>query len=81
MHLQNGCGEDWYKKKNMSGGVELYFTSVIECKQVEVPEKVAVDVLHLLLISNEADFDKAKGEVEPHWQIHFGGQGQGAGHC
>ena len=44
-------------------------------------EKVVVGVLHLSLMSGEADFDKAKGEVEACWQIYLGGQGQGEGHC
>ena len=38
-------------------------------------------VLCLLLMSGEADFNEAKGEVEAHWQIYLGGQGQGEGHC
>ena len=50
------------------------------CWRVEA-EKFAVGVLCLLLMSGEAVFDEAKGEVEAHWQIHLGGQGQGAGHC
>ena len=38
-------------------------------------------VLHLSLMCGEADFDKAKGEVEAHWQIYLGGpEGQGEGH-
>ena len=44
-------------------------------------EKVVVGVLHLSLMSGEADFDEAKGEVEARWQIYLGGQGQGQGHC
>ena len=44
-------------------------------------EKVVVGVLRLSLMSGEADFDDAKGEVEAHWQIYLGGQGQGEGHC
>ena len=38
-------------------------------------------VLHLSLMCGEADFDKAKGEVEAHCQIFLGGpEGQGEGH-
>ena len=44
-------------------------------------EKVVVGVLCLSLMSGEADFDEAKGEVEARWQIYLGGQGQGQGHC
>ena len=44
-------------------------------------EKVVVGVLCLSLMSGEADFDKAKGEVDAHWQIYLGGQGQGEGYC
>ena len=45
-------------------------------------EKVVVGVLRLSLISGEADFDKANGDVESHWQIYLGGpEGQGKGHC
>ena len=44
-------------------------------------EKVVVGVLRLSLMSGEADFDEAKGEVEARWQIYSGGQGQGQGHC
>ena len=43
-------------------------------------EKVVVGVLHLSLMSGGGDFDEAKGEVEAHWQIYLGGQGQGQGH-
>ena len=42
--------------------------------------KAAVGFLCLLLMSGEADFNEAKGEVGAHWQIHLEGQGQGAGH-
>ena len=38
-------------------------------------------LLSLSLMSGEADFDGAKGEVEAHWQIYLGGQGQGEGRC
>lgn len=68
------------EKENTSVGVDSYFTSVGGCKKAEA-EKVAVGVLRLLLMSGEADFDEAKGEVEAHWQIRLGRQGQGAGHC
>jgi len=69
------------EKENTSVGVDSYFASVGGCKEAEA-EKVAVGVLRLLLMSVEADlFDEAKGEVEAHWQIRLGGQGQGAGHC
>ena len=45
-------------------------------------EKVVVGVLRLSLMSGEADFHEAKGEVEAHWQIYLGGpEGQGEGHC
>ena len=45
-------------------------------------EKVVVGVLCLSLMSGEADFDEATGEVEGHWQIYLGGpEGQGEGHC
>ena len=45
-------------------------------------EKVVVGVpIRLSLMSGEADFDDAKGEVEAHWQIYLGGRGQGEGHC
>ena len=80
MHLKNGCGEGWYKKENTCVGVDSYFTSVGGCMQVEVENVATVGVLCLLLMSGEADFDDTKGEVEAHWQIHLGGQGQGAGH-
>ena len=42
-------------------------------------EKVVVGVLRLSLMSGEADFDEAKGELEAHWQIYLG-EGQGEGH-
>ena len=41
-------------------------------------EKVVVGSLSLLM-SGEADFDEAKGELEAHWQIYLG-EGQGEGH-
>jgi hypothetical protein len=68
------------EKEITSVGVDSYFTSVGGYKEAE-EEKVAVGVLCLLLMSGEADLDLAEGEVEAHWQIHLGGQGQGAGHC
>ena len=49
---------------------------------MEVEKVVVVGVLLLSVISGEADFDKAKGYVESHWQIYMGGpEGQGEGHC
>ena len=44
-------------------------------------EKVVVGALRLSLMSGEADFDEAKGEVEAQWQIYLVGQGQREGHC
>jgi hypothetical protein len=70
------------EKENTSVGVDSYFASVGGYKEAEAEaEEVAVGVLCLLLMSDEAHFDLAKGEVEAHWQIRLGGQGQGAGHC
>ena len=80
MHLQNGCGEDQYKKGNMSVvGLSMWSRTL---HLLEGTKKVIVGVpIYLSLMSGEADFDEAKGEVEARLQIYLGGQGQGQGHC
>ena len=73
-------GRPLKENENTAVGVDAYFASAGGCKKVEA-EKVAVGVLRLLFMSDEANFDEAEGEVEAYWQICLGGQGQGAGHC
>ena len=73
-------GEDQYKKGNTSVvGLSMWSRTL---HLLEGTKKVVVGVpIRLSLMSGEADFDEAKGEVEARLQIYLGGQGQGQGHC